>query len=385
MLKSIQIPIRRIVISTIVVIATITNSSHSGSAQTFKSVAECHKYGQALLRTGRLSWYQCVPISGPSTTKAINRKLKEAVLPVPPKGWHREHLKPNKMVKKHPLMKEARMRNLYGLDRLSNTQQKARRLQPGEKVLVPWAKTSEAKPPAQSPRTSFPQLDDSKGSGKQSPWNPRADSAPAPQPGGPGNGNQSPWKPPTGGGGRPPQGPLFHVQTRPEKGRPAFYYDLSSKSTAELATTWGNPSATKLAQNLIEKGIKPPALMSSLPTGFTVTAHHIVPGTQYVVAPFKKGLDPHVLNADPNAIAARTHLANLGFNSNDAANGVFLVHRTNKKATIPSGIPLLHNQIHTSKYFAEVYRRLMPTRSVAEAKDVLQEIARELQQGKFPF
>ena len=130
----------------------------------------------------------------------------------------------------------------------------------------------------------------------------------------------------------------------------------------------------------------PPASMSNLPIGYKATAHHIVPGTQNVVAPFRKGgLDPHVLNADSNAIASRTHLANLGFNSNDAANGVFLVHNKGNAAPTPANVGALHNRIHTSRYFAEVYRRLMPTRSATEAKDALQKIAGELQQGTFPF
>lgn len=73
-----------------------------------------------------------------------------------------------------------------------------------------------------------------------------ADSAPAPRSGGSGNSNQPSQDPPTGGGGspsssssgldnsngssgsggRPPQEPLFHIQTLPERGKPALYYDL---------------------------------------------------------------------------------------------------------------------------------------------------------------
>jgi hypothetical protein len=77
-------------------------------------------------------------------------------------------------IAKNKLGSGARWRELRKPDGSRFTEQDARRLQPGELVIAPKAKSVEAKPPAPLPRTPSPRIDASKGSGKQSPWTPRS-------------------------------------------------------------------------------------------------------------------------------------------------------------------------------------------------------------------
>lgn len=158
MLKSIHSPLRRITISALVAISAIVGSAtiSRGEGEIYKTKAACDARGQAELRAGITRWYSCVPILVPSTTNGKNSRAKDSLKPqsqepkkrtsgktkagkkrlsrgtkvidrnlkktgfTVPKGWQRNHLIPDEMVKKHPLMKEARSRNLYDLDRPSN-------------------------------------------------------------------------------------------------------------------------------------------------------------------------------------------------------------------------------------------------------------------------
>jgi RHS repeat-associated protein len=120
---------------------------------------------------------------------------------------------------------------------------------------------------------------------------------------------------------------------------------------SKLEKVWGTPDSKVLRENLKKAGVSVPK--------FPNAAHHIVPGTQN----------------QPDAIMARTHLANLGIESNDAANGVFLEYRKSKGATT-IGTGTIHNEVHTEVYFAKVRRRLQRATIQQEAKEVLQEIAR---------
>jgi hypothetical protein len=129
--------LQRIAISTIIAFTAIMSSatiSHSQNWQpmgTSRSIAECEAKMQALLRSGRIRAYKCVPMyryarqkpqqSGRLSkgTKVMDRNLRKAGVAVP-KGWQRNHLIPDEIVRSHPLMIEARRRNLYNLDRASN-------------------------------------------------------------------------------------------------------------------------------------------------------------------------------------------------------------------------------------------------------------------------
>lgn len=67
MLKSIHSPLRRIAISAMVALATITGFSHSVNAQLFRSRAECEAQMQALIRAGK---GRCVPVHTEAPVKA---------------------------------------------------------------------------------------------------------------------------------------------------------------------------------------------------------------------------------------------------------------------------------------------------------------------------
>lgn len=128
----------------------------------------------------------------------------------------------------------------------------------------------------------------------------------------------------------------------------------------KLETVWGTPDSKVLRDNMKNAGMKVPK--------FPNAAHHIVPGTQN----------------QPDAIIARSHLAQLGIESNDAANGVFLEYRKSKGATT-IGTGTVHNDVHTDVYFAEVKRRVMTAKTPEKAREILQEIAEELQSNNFPY
>jgi hypothetical protein len=93
-------------------------------------MAECEAKMQALLQARRISAYKCVPAyryvkqkpqqkERLSRIRRIDRNLKKIAVIVP-KGWQRNHLIPDEVVRSNPLMIEARRRNLYDLDRASN-------------------------------------------------------------------------------------------------------------------------------------------------------------------------------------------------------------------------------------------------------------------------
>jgi hypothetical protein len=129
--------LQRIVVSTIIAIsaiasfATISRSQNWQNGAIYRSMAECEARMQALLRARRISAYKCSPVyryvrqrpqqrqrlSG--GTRRMNRNLNKIGVVVP-KGWQRNHLIPDEVVRSHPLMIEARRRNLYDLDRASN-------------------------------------------------------------------------------------------------------------------------------------------------------------------------------------------------------------------------------------------------------------------------
>jgi hypothetical protein len=140
MSKSIHTPIRRVLIPAMVAIPTIIGSAtiFPSSAQVFRSMAECEAQARALSAANPYSRYWCQPIynqsgSRPSNagrnqggnqrlskgTGKIDRNLKKVGIVVP-KGWQRNHLIPDAVVRDNPLMKEARRRSLYDLDRASN-------------------------------------------------------------------------------------------------------------------------------------------------------------------------------------------------------------------------------------------------------------------------
>lgn len=216
------------------------------------------------------------------------------------------------------------------------------------------------------------------------------------QAGPPGNGRTPP--PTSRGGGIPhlvhggnPQ--LVHLGSSPGQGRrrrPMFYLDSTSMSGGQLRRTWGNRRARVLEANMRANGVRPPGV--ALPRGTTWTAHHIVPGTQnMVVVSGPRILGPTKFQSfDPNIISARTHLVNLGISAGDASNGVFLPHVRRRGAanaanrTPPNNMPL-HNQIHTPRYFQEVWNRLQGTTTPQQARQALAQISSDLQRGQFPF
>jgi RHS repeat-associated protein len=117
-------------------------------------------------------------------------------------------------------------------------------------------------------------------------------------------------------------------------------------------TFWGNPSSSVLTTRLINAGVTPPSWPNA--------AHHIVAG------------------AAERAKPARDHLALLGFNSNDAANGVFL-------RTSPLGTGAPHRNLHSNRYYDEVNTLITGTKTREEALEVLADIAERLRQGTFPY
>jgi hypothetical protein len=78
MLKSLHTSIPRIAISTIVAIASImgfspippSNAQYSGI---YKSMAECNAVGQALIKSGKYSFYRCTPLPGRRAPSSVER------------------------------------------------------------------------------------------------------------------------------------------------------------------------------------------------------------------------------------------------------------------------------------------------------------------------
>jgi hypothetical protein len=151
---------------------------------------------------------------------------------------------------------------------------------------------------------------------------------------------------------------LFPVVGMAVQKVPAFI--IGAKQISNLERVLGTPSSTVLRANMKAANIKVPR--------FPNAAHHIVPGSD------KRFRD---------AAIARTHLAKLGMNSNDAANGVFLEYR--KAGVKQIGQGPIHNDIHTSVYYSEVKRRVLTAKNQNQAKEVLHKIAEELQNNIFPY
>ena len=108
------------------------------------------------------------------------------------------------------------------------------------------------------------------------------------------------------------------------------------------------------------KGIKP--------AGYA--AHHIVPFKED--RPFSR----------PYAERARKILADEKIGLNDSSNGVYLPHSSNVK----NNKEAYHREIHTGKYYENIYYRLVPFKKNKIAlENELKKIAIELQNDTFDY
>lgn len=131
-------------------------------------------------------------------------------------------------------------------------------------------------------------------------------------------------------------------------------YVLLKQASKELAENMENDVVNK-------KGKKP--------AGYA--AHHIVP--------FNEDRD----FSQPYAKDARKLLDDVGIGLNDSENGVYLPHVKKFKNTTNESY---HPEIHTKKYYAEVFDRLNPYAGNKEQIiDELNEIAQDLKNKKFPY
>lgn len=93
---------------------------------------------------------------------------------------------------------------------------------------------------------------------------------------------------------------------------------------------------------------------------FPFATHHIVAGNE------------------PRAAASRAHLHDLCIGINEAINGVFLRYTD-------VGTGAYHPGLHTTRYYEEVERLVLPTTTRAQATAVLQGIAAALRRDEFPY
>jgi hypothetical protein len=144
------------------------------------------------------------------------------------------------------------------------------------------------------------------------------------------------------------------IQAKPDNPATANQKAPAAESGASTAAAM-SPSAARraLARSLEAAGhVRPPG----------AAVHHIVP-----------------LNARaPAAKRAREILARFGIGINDAANGVFLP--ATRKAPNPTGAAV-HSELHTTRYYVTVNKRLGEAKTRAEAEAILASIRKELLSG----
>ncbi|WP_340558756.1 polymorphic toxin-type HINT domain-containing protein [Streptomyces sp. GSL17-111] len=132
------------------------------------------------------------------------------------------------------------------------------------------------------------------------------------------------------------------------------YYVLVGATAVLVHNANCSSNAKILSDNLQTSGAARPAESA---------AHHIVASTS------------------PKAAAARQRLASFGIDINDASNGVFLPRGS--KSANPTGASV-HSRIHTNDYYAYVNKMIGGARNAKEARDVLQHLRGQLQDGRWP-
>jgi len=132
------------------------------------------------------------------------------------------------------------------------------------------------------------------------------------------------------------------------------YFVLVGDEAVLVHNTNCATNAKILAQNLTAQGVARPA---------ETAAHHIIASTAEKARP------------------AAQHLANLGVDINEAANGVFLPRFAS--SANPAGAAV-HSSLHTNAYFDAVNKLILQTKTAAEARQTLAFIRSQLLAGPWP-